>query len=115
MNNKYLKHLQTVVDKDVAALVQAEKSYGDSWKKRGGIGAFMMLARKWDRLENYLAKAEKPYDIFEMIASDPREEGVLDDIHDLRRYLILVEAEMIARYATTPVQTNESLDTNPGK
>ena len=36
---------------DVTALEKAEESYGDSWKKRGGVGAFMMLARKWDRLE----------------------------------------------------------------
>ena len=30
---------------DVEGLAKAEKSYGDSWRQRGGIGAFMMLAR----------------------------------------------------------------------
>jgi hypothetical protein len=53
----------------------------------------MMLARKWDRIENQ-AKKEN-YDIFETIRKDPREEGIIDDIRDLRRYLLLVEAEML--------------------
>lgn len=91
----YLDQLEAVATDDVEALREAEKSYGDSWKKRGGVGAFMMLARKWDRLEKQVA--EKNYDIFSAIAQDPREEGVIDDIRDLRRYLTLVEAEMRSR------------------
>tara|TARA_R110000824_G_scaffold178_2_gene777 strand:+ start:5679 stop:6065 length:387 start_codon:yes stop_codon:yes gene_type:complete len=78
---------------DVECLDVAEKSYGDSWKQRGGMGAFMMLARKWDRIENQVKKEN--YDIFETILKDYREEGALDDIRDLRRYLLLVEAEML--------------------
>ena len=74
---------------DVAKLKVAEKSYGVSWRKRGGMGAFMMLARKWDRIENQV-KAEN-YDIFSSYEKDKREEGLLDDIQDLRRYLLLVE------------------------
>ena len=77
---------------DAEALEHAQKSYGDSWKKRGGVGAFMMLARKWDRLENQVKKFN--YDIFETIYVDPSPEGVLDDIGDLRRYLFLVEGEI---------------------
>ena len=77
---------------DAEALELAQKSYGDSWKKRGGVGAFMMLARKWDRLENQVKKYN--YDIFETIYVDPSPEGVLDDIGDLRRYLFLVEGEI---------------------
>ena len=77
---------------DEEALVDAQKSYGNSWKKRGGVGAFMMLARKWDRIENQAKKFN--YDIFETIIDDPSPEGVLDDIGDLRRYLILVEIEI---------------------
>jgi hypothetical protein len=74
---------------DIDGLVKAEKSYGDSWKKRGGVGAFMMLARKWDRLENHVKKYN--YDIFEAVNNDLRPEGIIDDIRDLRRYLLLVE------------------------
>jgi hypothetical protein len=81
-----------IAEYDAEALTHSQKSYGDSWKKRGGTGAFMMLARKWDRLENQVKKFN--YDIFETIYDDPSPEGVLDDIGDLRRYLFLVEAEV---------------------
>ena len=84
--------LQTIADSDVVALEEAEKSYGDSWRKRGGVGAFMMLARKWDRIENQV-KAQQ-YDVFDAIESDRRAEGIMDDIQDLRRYLMLVEEHM---------------------
>ena len=87
------KDLFNLVEDDVRELVHAEKSYGDSWRKRGGVGAFMMLARKWDRIENQTQREK--YDIFETIRIDSREEGVIDDIRDLRRYLLLVEAEML--------------------
>ena len=39
------------MESDIETLVEKEDDYGDSWKRRGGIGAFMMLARKWDRIE----------------------------------------------------------------
>ena len=84
--------LQTIADSDVIALEEAEKSYGGSWRKRGGVGAFMMLARKWDRIENQV-KAQQ-YDVFDAIESDRRAEGIMDDIQDLRRYLMLVEEHM---------------------
>ena len=70
----------------------SEQSYGDSWRKRGGVGAFMMLARKWDRLEKQVE--EHGYDIFKAIETDTRPEGIIDDIRDLRRYLLLVDAHM---------------------
>ena len=78
---------------DVEKLHKAEQSYGNSWKKRGGIGAFMMLARKWDRLEKQVT--ENSFDVFLAAKKDTRAEGILDDIQDLRRYLMLVEAEII--------------------
>ena len=74
---------------DILGLVVAEQSYGTSWRNRGGVGAFMMLARKWDRLENQVKKYH--YDIFSAIEDDRRPEGIIDDIRDLRRYLLLVE------------------------
>lgn len=95
-SRSYLDHLQQVADADVAGLKKAQQSYGDSWKRRGGVGAFMMLARKWDRLENYLS-GDARYDIFEGPKADMRAEGVIDDIRDLRRYLLLVESELIAQ------------------
>ena len=75
-------HIQSLADKDVDALKKAQESYGDSWRDRGGIGAFMMLARKWDRIENQVTKSG--YDIFRTISNDPSDTGILDDIRDLR-------------------------------
>jgi len=84
-----------LANQDVEGLHDSEQSYGDSWKQRGGVGAFMMLARKWDRLEKQVT--EYNYDVFEAALDDMREEGILDDIRDLRRYLFLVEAEVRMR------------------
>lgn len=86
------ERLQPIADGDVEHLVEKGKIYGDSWKKRGGVGAFMMLARKWDRIE--VAAHASGWDIFSAIQKDYRPGGILDDIADLRRYLMLVEQEI---------------------
>lgn len=91
----FLDHVHVTLSDDKAALERAAESYGDSWKRRGGVGAFMMLARKWDRLEAQAGRSG--YDVFGAIVADCRPEGIIDDIRDLRRYLTLVEAEMRAR------------------
>src|ERR1039458_3589413 len=39
---------------DTDTLRQKGIHYGDSWKARGGVGAFMMAARKWDRIANII-------------------------------------------------------------
>tara|TARA_Y100001937_G_scaffold57085_1_gene78347 strand:+ start:95 stop:397 length:303 start_codon:yes stop_codon:yes gene_type:complete len=87
-----IKETEIISAEDWTSLDKAEQDYGDSWRKRGGVGAFMMLARKWDRIENQVV--EKGWDIFKSIEQDIRPEGILDDIKDLRRYLLLVEAHM---------------------
>jgi len=147
MDTHHLGFIEAVCDEDKAGLMKAEAQYKGSWKRRGGIGAYMMLCRKWDRIENkieedtavtilgkktplrkawdYLAdkikgalgqkglygeqdlaeclgileatRLDERYDIFAKIAADDRAEGLIDDIRDLRRYLVLVEAEMRAR------------------
>ena len=53
----------------------------------------MMLARKFDRIENQSEK--HGWDVFEAGNVYTGEEGILDDIRDLRRYLILVENELV--------------------
>ena len=95
MTKKYspiIKETEIISAEDWTSLDKAEQDYGDSWRKRGGVGAYMMLARKWDRIENQVV--EKGWDIFKSIEQDIRPEGILDDIKDLRRYLLLVEAHM---------------------
>jgi len=84
--------LRSIAIEDVEVLLEKDAEYGGSWKRRGGVGAFMMLARKWDRLENIAI--ENGYNVFAAAIHDSREEGVLDDIADLRRYLLLVEEEI---------------------
>ena len=94
----YLDKLDNVAAHDVKELKRKDEEYGSSWKKRGGVGAFMMLSRKWDRIEKQME--DNGYDIFKLIKeqNDARKkDGFLDDIRDLRRYLMLVEAEMIQR------------------
>lgn len=111
----YLDHIDDITNEDVAGLNKAEESYGDSWKRRGGVGVFMMLARKWDRIENHVKEPLTsidgeghwyPYDIFAHISADSRSEGLIDDIRDLRRYLILVEAEMRNRGSASATSTH---------
>ena len=88
--------MEAIVREDMECLIEKNDSpqgYADSWKKRGGIGAFMMLARKWDRLEN--ASKSQGWDIFKVLGMDRRPEGTIDDIRDLRRYLMLVEHEFV--------------------
>ena len=90
--SKIIKQTEIISAEDWTSLDRAEEDYGDSWRKRGGIGAFMMLARKWDRIEKQVY--DYTYDIFLALDEDKRPEGLMDDIKDLRRYLLLVEAHM---------------------
>lgn len=94
-DTRYREGLRPLAEQDVAVVLVKDADYGASWKRRGGVGAFMMLARKWDRLER--AMEQRGYDLFVAAAADSRAEGILDDIADLRRYLLLVEAEIRVR------------------
>jgi hypothetical protein len=82
---------------DVSGLARAYVKYGDSWRKRGGGEAYHNLTRKWDRIERAV-EALPSQDLFEAIrlnvSSDGTilgKDGLLDDIRDLRRYLLLAE------------------------
>jgi hypothetical protein len=91
----YIDKVDQVAKADAAGIKEKDAAYGGSWQKRGGVGAFMMLARKWDRIENAVEK--HGWDVFVTIIDDIRDENTLDDIRDLRRYLNLVEAEILDR------------------
>ena len=106
---EHLNHLSAVLDSDEIGILHAEESYRASWKRRGGVGAFMMLARKWDRLEP--RTMQQGWDIFAAIHMDKRREGAIDDVRDLRRYLTLVECEAIRRgYITPERNTKDTTD-----
>lgn len=100
MSENY-KLIEDLAKKDAATLERKGKTYGDSWKRRGGVGAMMMLARKWDRIEN-IAK-EHGWDIFKVAGEDTG--GILDDIQDLRCYLLLVEAHVLSELYGKPTAT----------
>lgn len=95
--------LSKICAADVSTICKKDAEYGSSWKKRGGVGAFMMLARKWDRLEQQVQRSEldNRYDIFDALENpalnEEATESVLDTIRDLRAYLLLVESEMVLR------------------
>jgi hypothetical protein len=97
MDSGYLDHLYPVMMADVQGLITAEKSYGNSWKLRGGVDTYHMIRRKWERLETAVAKTTPyadAYDIFQHLTEAP--ESLLDAVRDLRRYLLLTEAEVTA-------------------
>lgn len=124
--SRFEQSLANIAEHDVATLVQKDAEYGSSWKKRGGVGAFMMLARKWDRLETQVTRSslDSKYDIFDAIEQEARDhidsnnnptmltESTLETIRDLRRYLLLVESEIVLRKevdrgGTTPNYSSE--------
>ncbi len=88
-----------VNDKDI--------QYGSSWRKRGGPGAFFVIARKWDRIEQACETEEfslhrrlpgelaTKYDIFDRFSADDRSETILDDCLDLVGYLLILIEHMV--------------------
>lgn len=102
-DNGYTKHLAAIAAEDARFLAERDTSYGSSWKKRGGVGAYMMLCRKMDRLDQIMSK-QYGWDVFRGIEYGAKgEDGtVLAEVRDLRRYLLLCEAEMVERGVVEP-------------
>jgi len=94
---KKFERMLRIARNDVQELKAAEKSYGVSWRKRGGMGAFMMLARKWDRIENQV-KPEN-YDIFSSYEKDKRQEGLsfplMKKINDKKDYWMIFKTFVV--------------------
>jgi hypothetical protein len=79
-------------EEDRLTLTAKRQKYGDSWKRRGGTGAFHVGIRMADRLD--AIAQQHGYDIFAAMDADvPGQEGMLNAIGDLRRYLLLWEGE----------------------
>lgn len=85
---EHLNFISTILKEDERFIIAKDQEYNASWLRRGGTGAFMMLARKWDRLEPLVARYG--YDVFAMLKDKPDR---IDDLEDLCRYLDLVRAE----------------------
>lgn len=86
--------IEQIANDDIAGLKKAQEEYGNSWLRRGGVGAFMMMARKFDRLERAIVQKHSG-NILEGIQNDQRVEGIIDDVRDLRRYLVLVASQAV--------------------
>ena len=106
-----LDYLEIVSKEDHDHLREKAKFYGDSWKKSGGRSSWFMLRRKIDRLINMLDKEPTNFeeslahqDIFKKIKENPSgaDGTVLAEIRDLRRYLLLVESEMLNQKVISP-------------
>lgn len=95
--------IRNLADGDIEKLVNAQKSYGHSWISRGLRGAYFVMVRKIDRIENQMRQAN--FDLPAALSMFPGKDGIIDDIRDLRQYLLLIEAEIIAqkRLAVAPL------------
>lgn len=67
-------------------VARKEVEYGSSWRKRGGVDSFMMLARKWDRIEHQVQA--RGWNLLTLLEDD-RHDGPRDDLRDLIGYLTL--------------------------
>jgi len=101
---RHMNYISNVALEDVKELERKEATYRGSWKKRGGVGTAMMLLRKIDRLEVMLE--QRGYDIFKDMG-DGSDGTMLAEIRDLRRYLLLTDAENKSR-ASGPVMLSDA-------
>lgn len=107
--------VKAVAENDAQVLVTKDASYEGSWKNDGGVGAYYTLKRPLDR---FLAIAKRNgYDIFK-VWEEEKAQGIVGHdgtfsaaLQDLRRYLFLVETEMIHR--TTDYPTSPAAPTTP--
>lgn len=100
----WLKNLGLIANSIVETLWKKEADYQGSWQKRGGPGAFMMLARKWDRIENI--SKEDNFDIFKSVKKNRGE--ITDDIDDLIGYLLLVRSKVQTDNAAATVDFSQA-------
>ena len=94
--DRQLHRLNFITEELVKFVNDKDVQYGSSWRKRGGAGAFMVIARKWDRIEQ-VCETRHPakYDIFDVFEADDRSETILDDCLDLVGYLLILVEHMI--------------------
>lgn len=152
----HLPHLQTVADEDVREIQRKEQTYQGSWRRGGGVNAWHMARRKYDRLavmlaplskeevdqmrsyaaacgeigpgdtvtlpvdayvgmQQLLKKAVDAEDIFHAMDSDTSgDDGtVLAEVRDLRRYLLLFEARLMAEQSKPTIDIRKPGFTQP--
>jgi len=93
--DRQLYRINAIAEELVKYVNDKDVQYGSSWRKRGGPGAFMVIARKWDRIEQACEKETAKYDIFNVFKEEDRRETILDDCLDLVGYLLILVEHMI--------------------
>lgn len=91
--------VQSILPELVLLQNRKEKFYGQSWRKYGDIGAFMNIARKWDRIDTIMKGAMKngTESLFDG-SSDLSTETILDTIIDLSLYGLMWASYIKTRY-----------------
>lgn len=97
--------LGAITEELVKYVSDKDLHYGSSWRKRGGAGAFFVISRKWDRIEQACEKESAKYDIFNVFKEDDRRETVLDDCLDLVGYLLILVEHMVEIGHITEIKT----------
>lgn len=94
---EYMNYLDVTVLDAVTLIRSKTRTYGDSWKRRGGPGAWFTTVRPWDRLEGIVASHGG--DIFTAVEADPtgQDGSALACVRDLMNYCILIESHARAR------------------
>lgn len=97
MDMEYMNRLDDVAGDAVALIREKTETYGDSWKRRGGPGAWFTTVRPIDRLEGIMSRHGG--DIFAAIEAQPDgpDGSALACVRDIMNYCILIEAHARAR------------------
>ena len=94
--DRQIHRLNAITEELVKYVSEKDLHYGSSWRKRGGPGAFFVIARKWDRIEQACQTLKSSeYNIFDVFDKDDRIETILDDCLDLAGYLLILIEHMI--------------------
>lgn len=88
------RQLLEVLDRDALLIQQKDVSYGSSWKRRGGVGAYMVSVRKLDRIEHQVSQCGGMSRALSAIRAQ-EVDSMREDIRDLRCYMLLILSELL--------------------
>jgi hypothetical protein len=92
--------MRTRLNELVDLAIKKDSSYGSSWKRRGGPGAYLTMVRKFDRLEAQMEKCA--YNVFDCSVAAEDGESIDETLKDAINYcaLVLITRELIRQKKT---------------
>lgn len=124
-NLAYHQHIGKIAENDINYVRKKDAQYDASWKRRGGPGAWFTIVRPWDRLSQFMERPKQTgtmthamvpvwerNDIIGAMVAEKLsgEDGTVTAcVRDLRRYLLLLEAEVQERISEGCRRWSESL------